>query len=103
MVPFAPFDYFVKRKLFVHNMGHAITAYLGDLLGIKYIYEAIDNDDVYIIVKGAMEESARALSKKYDVEMPIIEKAYDVIFNELSPKDAVLSLMLRDKKDEIVW
>jgi mannitol-1-phosphate 5-dehydrogenase len=72
MVPFSPFDYYVKRKLFVHNMGHAITAYLGDLLGIEYIYEAIDNDEIYIIVKGAMEESARALSKKYDVSLDAI-------------------------------
>ena len=69
MVPFAPFDFFIKRKLFLHNMGHAITAYLGDLLGIEYIYEALDNDEIYIIVKGAMEESARALSKKYGVEL----------------------------------
>lgn len=69
MVPFSPFDYYVKRKLFVHNMGHAMTAYLGDLLGIEYIYEAIDNDEIYIIVKGAMEESVRALSKKYDVPL----------------------------------
>lgn len=69
MVPFAPFDYFIKRKLYVHNMGHATCAYLGDLLGLEYIYEAIDNDEVYIIVKGAMEESARALSKKYGVPL----------------------------------
>ena len=69
MVPFTPFDFFIKRKLFLHNMGHAMTAYLGDLIGMEYIYEAIDNDDIYIIVKGAMEESARALSKKYGVSL----------------------------------
>lgn len=65
MVPFSPFDFYLKRKLYIHNMGHATCAYLGGLLGLDYIYEAIDNKDVYIIVKGAMEESARALSKKY--------------------------------------
>ena len=69
MVPFEPFDFFLKRKLYVHNMGHAICAYLGDLLGLEYIYESIDHDDVYIIVRGAMEESARALSKKYNVPL----------------------------------
>ncbi len=68
MVPFAPFDFYLKRKLYIHNMGHATCAYLGDILGLEYIYEAIDRDDVYIIVKGAMEESARVLSKKYGVE-----------------------------------
>lgn len=69
MVPFAPFDFYLKRKLYIHNMGHATCAYLGDLLGLEYIYESIDRDEVYIIVKGAMEESARALSKKYGVAL----------------------------------
>ncbi len=69
MVPFSPFDFYLKRKLYIHNMGHATCAYLGGLLGLDYIYESIDKKDVYIIVKGAMEESARALSKKYGVEL----------------------------------
>ena len=37
MVPFAPFDFYIKRKLYVHNMGHATCAYLGDLLDLQYI------------------------------------------------------------------
>lgn len=69
MVPFEPFDFYLKRKLYVHNMGHATCAYLGDLLGLEYIYQSIDKDEVYLIVRGAMEESARALSKKYGVEL----------------------------------
>ena len=69
MVPFSPFDFYLKRKLYIHNMGHATCAYLGDLLGLAYIYEAIDRDEVYILVRGAMEESAQALSKKYNVEL----------------------------------
>ena len=39
MVPFAPFDFYIKRKLYIHNMGHATCAYLGDLLGYEYIYQ----------------------------------------------------------------
>ncbi|MBR2616077.1 MAG: mannitol dehydrogenase [Clostridia bacterium] len=69
MVPFSPFDFYLKRKLYVHNMGHATCAYLGGLLGLEYIYEAIDRDEIYLIVRGAMEESARALSKKYGVPL----------------------------------
>ncbi len=69
MVPFSPFDFYLKRKLYIHNMGHATCAYLGDLLGLEYIYQSIDKDEVYIIVRGAMEESARALSKKYGVAL----------------------------------
>ena len=69
MVPFSPFDFYLKRKLYIHNMGHATCAYLGDLYGLSYIYEAIDRDDIYIVVKNAMEQSAQALSKKYGVPL----------------------------------
>lgn len=69
MVPFSPFDFFVKRKLYLHNMGHATCAYLGDVLGLAYIYEAIDEEAVCSIVRGAMTESARALSGAYGVEL----------------------------------
>ncbi len=69
MVPFAPFDFYIKRKLYIHNMGHATCAYLGGLYGMDYIYEAIDRDEIYILVRLAMEESAKALSKKYGVAL----------------------------------
>ena len=29
LVPYAPFSFYIRRKLFVHNMGHALCAYLG--------------------------------------------------------------------------
>ena len=69
MVPFEPFDFYIKRKLYVHNMGHATCAYLGDLLGLDYIYQSIDVADVRILVQNAMLESAMALSGKYGVPM----------------------------------
>jgi mannitol-1-phosphate 5-dehydrogenase len=69
MVPFEPFDFYIKRKLYIHNMGHATCAYLGDLLGLPYIYQAIDVPQIRIIVENAMLESALALSKKYGVEL----------------------------------
>ncbi len=69
MVPFAPFDFYLKRKLYIHNMGHATCAYLGNLLGLEYIYQAIDVADIRIMVQNAMLESAQALSQKYGVPM----------------------------------
>ena len=51
--------------------------------------ESIDNIDV-----------AYALSKKYNVEMPIVETVYNVLYNGLDPKDAVDMLMLRELKPE---
>ena len=69
MVPFEPFDFYIKRKLYIHNMGHATCAYLGDVLGLPYIYQSIDVPEVRILVQNAMTESAMALSKKYGVPL----------------------------------
>ena len=69
MVPYAPFDFYIKRKLYVHNMGHATCAYLGDMLGLDYIYEAIAVPEVRILVQNAMQESEMALSKRYGAPM----------------------------------
>ena len=73
MVPFEPFDFFVKRKLFIHNMGHATTAYLGGLKGYSFIYEAIDDPDIWIITQNAMLESAQALGRRYGVSLDDIQ------------------------------
>jgi len=69
MVPFAPFDFYIKRKLYVHNMGHATCAYLGELMDKAYIYESIDVPEIRVLVQNAMLESAMALSKKYGVSL----------------------------------
>ena len=65
MVPYEPFDFYIKRKLYVHNMGHAICAYLGLYTHKYYIYEAIDDINIQSIVQNAMLESAMALTHKY--------------------------------------
>ena len=69
MVPFSPFDFYIKRKLYIHNMGHATCAYLGDLIGLQYIYESIAVADVRIIVHNAMLESAMTLARKYNMDL----------------------------------
>ncbi len=59
--------------------------------------------EVHMVVEGVYSSGAAyALSKKYNVEMPIITEAYHVLFDGLSPRDAVVNLMKRDKKDEII-
>ncbi|MBQ3722427.1 MAG: hypothetical protein II851_01825 [Bacteroidales bacterium] len=73
MVPFEPFDFFIKRKLFIHNMGHATTAYLGGLKGVDYIYEAIDDPEIRTVAQNAMLESALALSRRYGVSLDAIQ------------------------------
>ena len=67
MVPYEPFDFYIKRKLYIHNMGHATCAYLGDLLGLEYIYQSIAVPEIRVLVQNAMQESQMALSKHYGV------------------------------------
>lgn len=51
--------------------------------------ESIDNIDV-----------AYKLAQKYNVEMPIVNAVYDVLYNGLNPKTAVENLMTRTLKEE---
>ena len=46
-------------------------------------------------------EVAKKLAEKYDVEMPIVNAAYDVLYNNLKPQDAVNKLMTRAIKFEM--
>ena len=61
MIVLDNFEYYVKRKLFVHNLGHAAIAYLGLLKGYDLIADAVDDADVLFLAAGAMRESAAAL------------------------------------------
>lgn len=45
-------------------------------------------------------EVAYKLGKQYNVDMPIVNTVYDVIYNNLNPREAVTKLMIRDKKFE---
>ena len=45
-------------------------------------------------------EVAKKLAEKYDVEMPIVNAAYDVLYNNLKTSDAVNKLMTREIKFE---
>lgn len=81
IVPFTPFHYYVERKLYIHNMGHAITAYLGEALyNDEYIYQSIARPEIRLIAETAMTESAMALQTKYSVPFePLMQHVWDLI------------------------
>lgn len=56
---------YIERKLFTLNTGHAITAYMGTLKGLKTIDEAIADEKIYAIVHAAMKESGDGLIRKH--------------------------------------
>lgn len=81
---------------------HSRNNKAGNLIGQGYsVDEAIEK--VGMVVEGINAiPAAEALSNKYDVEMPIIHSVYEAVEGNVSPKEAMLSLMTRKKKDETV-
>ncbi|MDA3948456.1 MAG: mannitol-1-phosphate 5-dehydrogenase [Spirochaeta sp.] len=65
--PVSPIAPWVERKLYIHNMGHAATAYLGHLRNrnATYIWELLTDTPTRQAVAAAMERSAEALARRY--------------------------------------
>jgi mannitol-1-phosphate 5-dehydrogenase len=61
---------YVDRKSFIHNLGHAVTAYVGYARDPRmvYLWEAVQRPEVREIAAGAMWESAQALIREYPEE-----------------------------------
>ncbi len=75
---------------------HSRNRRAGILLGKGYSMEEAMKE-VDMVVEGVYSaKSAIELAKKYDVELPIIEQVYQVLFEGKDPKEAVRELMLRD-------
>ncbi len=53
------------------------------------VIESIDNIEV-----------AYELGKQKNIEMPILNTVYDILYKNLAPKDGVARLMNREKKAE---
>ena len=78
-----------------HNAGYLIGQ------GKSY-QEAMD--EVKMVVEGVYSaKAALALAKKYNVEVPITEQGNQVLFEGRSAKDAVTSLLMRNRTSECDW
>ncbi len=81
MIPFSPFEFYIQRKLFMHNMAHATTAYLGFLKGYKYIWEAAGDTAIKVVALRALLESALALHAEHGVEVKgLVDHADDLLY-----------------------
>ncbi|KMT21427.1 NAD(P)H-dependent glycerol-3-phosphate dehydrogenase [Clostridium cylindrosporum] len=80
---------------------HSRNRRAGILIGQgKTMEEALR--EVNMVVEGiSATESTYHLSRKVNVDMPIVEALYSVLFEGKNAKDAVSELMIRDKAHEI--
>ena len=79
---------------------HSRNRKAGYLIGQGYTMEEAMKE-VQMVVEGVYSaRAARELAEKYEVEMPIITEVNRVLFEGISAAEAVMDLMLRDKKVE---
>ncbi|MDC7232535.1 MAG: mannitol-1-phosphate 5-dehydrogenase [Spirochaetales bacterium] len=113
---------YVDRKLFIHNLGHAASAYLGFRKNpeFRYIWEVLESDEIFREVKAVMTEAANALYAEYPrtFARPVLEEHIDDLlyrfknkslgdtvfrvgrdlYRKLSPSDRILgALRLAEK------
>ncbi|MEY8352201.1 NAD(P)H-dependent glycerol-3-phosphate dehydrogenase [Lachnospiraceae bacterium 54-53] len=79
---------------------HSRNRRAGILIGQGMTMEEA-TEEVKMVVEGIYSaKAALALSKKYEVSMPIVEQVNEVLFNNKPASEAVKDLMLRDKTIE---
>ena len=85
---------------------HSRNRKAGYLMGQGYTMEEAMKE-VQMVVEGVYSaKAALELSRKYQVEMPIVEQVNKVLFEHQNAEEAVKELMLRDKKiesDDTQW
>ncbi len=77
----SPFTFYIQRKLFIHNMGHALIAYLGRLNDCSFIWEAVRNPHIRLLALAGMQDSAIALSREHGMSLDeILYHINDLIY-----------------------
>lgn len=81
--------------------GYSRNRYVGEQLGQgKKLKDILKN--MTMVAEGVKTtKAAYILAKKFNVNMPITEEVYKILYRNKSAKEAVLSLMMREPKPEI--
>jgi mannitol-1-phosphate 5-dehydrogenase len=68
MEPCDDFAAYTARKLYVHNCGHAMLAYLGYLRGHAFCHQALEDTAIRPLFERALDESKRGIVAAYGVD-----------------------------------
>lgn len=79
---------------------HSRNRRAGMLIGQGYTIEETKKQVGMTIESIDNIEVAYKLAKMYNIEVPIINSVYEVLYNKLDPREAVTMLMTRDLKEE---
>jgi mannitol-1-phosphate 5-dehydrogenase len=62
------FGAYTARKLYIHNCGHAMLAYLGYLRGHLFGYQALEDKSIRSLLEEALAESRAGIVSAYNVQ-----------------------------------
>lgn len=79
---------------------HSRNRHLGEELGKGRTTDDIVSEMVMVAEGLPTTRSVYEYARKHGIDMPITEKVYGVLFEDLSPEDAVYDLMTRERKQE---
>lgn len=79
---------------------HSRNRYVGEQIGKGRTLDDILKEMVMVAEGVKTTRSAYELSKKYNVEMPITDQTYQVLFENKDARDALNELMMRGAKEE---
>ena len=100
MQPRDKFGAYVERKLYVHNAGHAATAYIGHVKGYDFIWEAISDSAIRAEVEGALAESKAALVARHGLDPDELQAYIDDLIRRFQNK-ALGDQVVRVAKDPL--
>lgn len=63
---------YIERKLFIVNMGHAATAYLGVLIGETTIQTSLRNPEIETFLRKIMQEASKYLIQKFAIQANVM-------------------------------
>jgi glycerol-3-phosphate dehydrogenase (NAD(P)+) len=84
------------------NSKHSRNRKVGELLGGGMSIQEIHLRNKMVAEGIETTQSAYSLAKKLEIELPLTEQVYDVIYNGLPPSQTVSNLLTREIKNE-VW
>lgn len=65
MEPEPGFEYYIREKLLMYNMAHAVAGFLGMMRGTGLLWEAVEEPDIRYVVNKAFTEISRAMAEEF--------------------------------------
>ena len=83
------------------NSKHSRNRHVGEELGLGKSLEKILNDMGMVVAEGVVTtKSVYDLAKKHNIDTPIIDEVYRILYENKSPQVALTELMTRSPKSE---